>query len=84
MLTLTGKAVEGEILKAIEVVPENEIQQHVWDKYKKDVRYQWYEASCACLHLFLYLFTICNICDMSNYCTGSMHQKRGISHTLNQ
>ncbi|XXG74688.1 hypothetical protein AAC387_Pa07g3344 [Persea americana] len=45
MLTLTGKAVEGEILKAIEVVPENEIQQHVWDKYKKDVRYQWFYAS---------------------------------------
>ncbi|XP_077243847.1 outer arm dynein light chain 1 protein [Tasmannia lanceolata] len=45
MLTLTGKAVEGEILTAVEVIPKNEIQQRVWDKYKKAIRYQWFSSS---------------------------------------
>lgn len=42
MLALTGKAVEGDVLTAVEVIPENEIQQLVWNKYKKDVQYQWF------------------------------------------
>lgn len=42
MLALTGKAVEGDILTAVEVIPNSETQQHVWSKYKKDIRYQWY------------------------------------------
>ena len=42
MLALTGKAVEGDILTAVEVIPNSEMQKHVWSKYKKDVRYQWY------------------------------------------
>lgn len=42
MLALTGKAVEGEILTAVEVMPKSESQHKVWTKYKKDVRYQWY------------------------------------------
>jgi hypothetical protein len=42
MLALTGKAVEGDILTAVEVIPNREMQQHVWSKYKKDIRYQWY------------------------------------------
>ncbi|MCH91227.1 protein phosphatase 1 regulatory subunit, partial [Trifolium medium] len=41
MLALTGKAVEGDILTAVEVIPNSEMQQHVWSKYKKDIRYQW-------------------------------------------
>lgn len=45
MLALTGKAVEGDVLTAVEVIPENEIQQLVWNKYKKDVQYQWYSAN---------------------------------------
>lgn len=41
-LALTGKAVEGDILTAVEVIPNCEIQQHVWAKYKKDIKYTWY------------------------------------------
>lgn len=42
MLALTGKAIEGDVLTVVEVIPESENQQLVWNKYKKDVRYQWY------------------------------------------
>ena len=45
MIVLTGKAVEGDILTAVEVIPTSEVQQHVWGKYKKDVRYQWYSVA---------------------------------------
>lgn len=41
VLALTGKAVEGQILTALEVIPKSENQQLVWGKYKKEVRYQW-------------------------------------------
>lgn len=52
MIALTGKAVEGDILTAVEVIPNSEIQQHVWSKYKKDIRYQWYG-------IILYIFAAC-------------------------
>lgn len=42
MLALTGKAIEGDVLTAVEVIPKSEIQQRVWNKYKNDVCYQWY------------------------------------------
>ncbi|GLT64986.1 hypothetical protein SLA2020_374440 [Shorea laevis] len=42
MLALTGKAVEGAVVTAVEVIPKSETQQCVWSKYKKDVRYQWF------------------------------------------
>ncbi|KAJ4976364.1 hypothetical protein NE237_001470 [Protea cynaroides] len=45
MLALTGKAAEGEILTAIEVIPKSDKQQLVWEKYKKDVKYQWFCTS---------------------------------------
>lgn len=45
MLALTGKAVEGNVLTAVEVIPNSETQQHVWNKYKKHVRYQWFCSS---------------------------------------
>lgn len=45
MLALTGKAVEGDVLTAVEVIPKSDIQQHVWRKYKKEVRYQWFCSS---------------------------------------
>jgi hypothetical protein len=45
MLALTGKAVEGDVLTAVEVIPKSETQQRVWSKYKKDVKYQWYGAT---------------------------------------
>lgn len=44
-LALTGKAIEGDVLTAVEVIPKRETQQHVWSKYKKDVRYQWFCSS---------------------------------------
>ncbi|GAV67239.1 LRR_4 domain-containing protein [Cephalotus follicularis] len=42
MLALTGKAIEGDILTAVEVIPKSETQNRVWSKYKRDVRYQWF------------------------------------------
>ncbi|XP_047148992.1 187-kDa microtubule-associated protein AIR9 isoform X1 [Vigna umbellata] len=45
MLALTGKAVEGDVLTAVEVIPNSETQRHVWSKYKKDIRYQWFCSS---------------------------------------
>jgi hypothetical protein len=45
ILALTGKAIEGDMLTALEVIPKTEPQQHVWGKYKKDVKYQWYCTS---------------------------------------
>lgn len=44
-LVLTGKAVEGEILTAVEVIPKSESQQIIWEKYRKDVRHQWLRSS---------------------------------------
>lgn len=45
MVALTGKAMEGDILTAVEVVANSKQQQIVWSKYKKDVKYQWYYSS---------------------------------------
>ncbi|XP_059666134.1 187-kDa microtubule-associated protein AIR9 isoform X2 [Cornus florida] len=45
MVALTGKAVEGDVITAVEVIPKCETQQLVWGKYKKDVRYQWFCSS---------------------------------------
>ncbi|XP_044495976.1 187-kDa microtubule-associated protein AIR9 isoform X2 [Mangifera indica] len=45
MLALTGKAMEGDVLTAVEVIPKSEVQQYVWGKYKKDVQYQWFCSS---------------------------------------
>lgn len=44
-LVLTGKAVEGEVLTALEVMPKSEKQQYVWEKFKKEVKYQWSRSS---------------------------------------
>ncbi|KAJ7530247.1 hypothetical protein O6H91_15G086300 [Diphasiastrum complanatum] len=40
-LILSGKAIEGEVLTALEVIPKGDSQQRVWEKYKKDVKYAW-------------------------------------------
>lgn len=59
MLALTGKAIERDVLTAVEVIPKNEMQEHVWSKYKKDVKYQWYKTFISYLHdlvLCLFLF----------------------------
>lgn len=54
MLALTGKAVEGEVLNAMEIMPKSDIQNKIWTKYKKDVRYQWYIEFISASHF------ICN------------------------
>jgi hypothetical protein len=41
MVALTGKAIEGDVLTAVEVIPKSETQRNVWSKYKKEVKYQW-------------------------------------------
>lgn len=41
ILSLNGKAIEGGVLTAVEVIPKSAIQQSVWRKYKKDIKYQW-------------------------------------------
>lgn len=56
MLAFTGKAVQGEVLTAVQVIPKTEIQQLVWSKYKGDIQYQWYIASHLTFNLWL------NIC----------------------
>ncbi|XP_048228630.1 187-kDa microtubule-associated protein AIR9 [Ricinus communis] len=45
MLALTGKAIERDVLTAVEVIPKSAAQQSVWSKYKKDVKYQWFSSS---------------------------------------
>lgn len=52
MLALTGKAIEGEVLTAIEVIPKSDAQQKIWQNYKKHVRYQWYSSKPKNLMLF--------------------------------
>lgn len=52
VLALTGKAIERDVLTAVEVIPENETQQHLWSKYKKDVKYQWFCSSASDCDLF--------------------------------
>ena len=59
-LFLIRKAVEGEILTAVEVIPKSESQQSIWEKYKKDVKYQWYVIDILPLLLFrLLVFLSC-------------------------
>lgn len=45
MLALTGNAIEGVVLTAVEVIPKSAMQQSVWSKYKKDVKYQWLKSN---------------------------------------
>ena len=40
-LVLNGKFVEGDVLTASEVIPNCERQKHVWEHFKKEVKYQW-------------------------------------------
>uniref|UniRef100_A0A1J3CLM1 187-kDa microtubule-associated protein AIR9 n=1 Tax=Noccaea caerulescens TaxID=107243 RepID=A0A1J3CLM1_NOCCA len=42
MLAFTGKAVQGDVLTAVQVIPKTEIQQLVWSKYKGAIEYQWF------------------------------------------
>ncbi|KAK8953546.1 hypothetical protein KSP40_PGU003897 [Platanthera guangdongensis] len=44
MISFSGKQVEGEILTAVLATPQTENQKHVWSKYKKDVKYQWFSS----------------------------------------
>ncbi|KAL2643139.1 hypothetical protein R1flu_010726 [Riccia fluitans] len=40
-LVISGKAIEGEILTALEVIPKGDSQQRSWDKFKKEIKYSW-------------------------------------------
>ncbi|CAL9144067.1 unnamed protein product [Musa hybrid cultivar] len=42
MLSFKGKEVEGEMITVVELIPKSDIQQHVWNKYKKEIKYQWF------------------------------------------
>ncbi|XP_042465469.1 187-kDa microtubule-associated protein AIR9 isoform X3 [Zingiber officinale] len=44
-LCFRGKEVEGEILTAVEVIPKSDIQHHIWNKYKKEIKYQWFYSN---------------------------------------
>ncbi|KAJ8484462.1 hypothetical protein OPV22_016947 [Ensete ventricosum] len=37
-----GKEVEGELITAVELISKSDIQQHVWNKHKKEIKYQWF------------------------------------------
>ncbi|KAL6880549.1 hypothetical protein ACP4OV_012114 [Aristida adscensionis] len=41
-LLFKGNHVERETLTALEQIPSNEIQQHIWKNYKKEMKYQWF------------------------------------------
>lgn len=43
-LVFSGKAIEGERITAVEVIPESEVQHRIWQKYKKDIKYQWFSS----------------------------------------
>ncbi|KAG6542402.1 hypothetical protein Mapa_016231 [Marchantia paleacea] len=40
-LVISGKAIEGEILTALEVIPKGDSQQRSWEKFKKEIKYSW-------------------------------------------
>ncbi|CAH8333213.1 unnamed protein product [Eruca vesicaria subsp. sativa] len=44
VLAFTGKAVQGDVLTAVQVIPKTEIQQLVWNKYKGAIQYQWFRS----------------------------------------
>lgn len=47
-LSFKGNQVERETLTIVEQIPSNEIEQHIWSNYKKEIKYQWQEKT----HLF--------------------------------
>lgn len=57
MLAFTGKAVQGDVLTAVQVIPKTEIQQLVWSKYKGAIEYQWYIASLLSFYPWLNIYT---------------------------
>lgn len=44
-LLLSGRAIECEVLSSTGVMFDNEVDQLTWQKYKKDVKYQWLRSS---------------------------------------
>ncbi|TKW30421.1 hypothetical protein SEVIR_2G035700v4 [Setaria viridis] len=44
-LVFKGNQVERETLTVVEQIPSNEIQQHIWNNYKKEMKYQWFVSS---------------------------------------
>ncbi|CAN6203007.1 unnamed protein product [Urochloa humidicola] len=44
-LVFKGNQVEREKLTVVEQIPSNEIQQHIWNNYKNEMKYQWFVSS---------------------------------------
>lgn len=44
-LIFKGNQVERETLSAVEKIPSSEIQQHIWNNYKKEMKYQWFVSN---------------------------------------
>ncbi|KAK3126367.1 hypothetical protein QOZ80_7AG0555520 [Eleusine coracana subsp. coracana] len=44
-LIFKGNQVERETLTAVEQIPSNEIQQHIWNNYKEEMKYQWFVST---------------------------------------
>ena len=40
-LVFKGNQVERETLTVIEQIPSSEVQQHIWNIYKNEMKYQW-------------------------------------------
>uniref|UniRef100_A0A0D9WVG8 Ig-like domain-containing protein n=1 Tax=Leersia perrieri TaxID=77586 RepID=A0A0D9WVG8_9ORYZ len=43
-LSFKGNQVERDTLSAVEQIPSNEVQQHLWSNYKKEITYQWFAS----------------------------------------
>jgi len=44
-LVFKGNQVERETLTVIEQIPSSEVQQHIWNNYKNEMKYQWFVSS---------------------------------------
>lgn len=44
-LSFKGNQVERETLTVVKQIPSNEIQQHIWTNYKKEIIYQWFASN---------------------------------------
>ena len=82
---------EGDVLTASEVIPNCERQKHVWEHFKKEVKYQW--LLFEILNLFLFQLGYMKTHIMFCIITGSVRLilvmlnllnhllHRGVAHT---
>ncbi|GBG92980.1 hypothetical protein CBR_g58028 [Chara braunii] len=43
-LIIAGTSMEGELLTALESTSGTEMEHRIWERYKKDIKYQWYRS----------------------------------------